>query len=111
MGYVARVRTPCISGATKIFSSTFFSFEKRELIMSFKTFTLVVPASNDDVAKLMQVILCAVGDLQERVGLRFGTSRLLARDEREREEHSNTVSVREALFTLAAALRPGDDEE
>lgn len=79
--------------------------------MSFKTFTLVVPASNDDVAKLMQVILCAVGDLQERVGLRFGTSRLLARDEREREEHSNTVSVREALFTLAAALRPGDDEE
>ena len=68
--------------------------------MSFETFTLECPASNGDVGKLMQSILLTVFKLEERVVLMFGGCRLLAQDEREREEHSNTVSAREALFTL-----------
>ena len=77
--------------------------------MSFKTYTLQVPATNADVAMLMQVILKQVSDLDERVQLLFGTSQLLASDERERQENRETVTVREALIVLTATIIPGDE--
>ena len=69
-------------------------------------YQLDCPATNVEIAVLMQAILLRATDLEERVTLRFGTCVLLARDEREREEHRDTVTTREALITLTAAMIP-----
>jgi hypothetical protein len=66
-----------------------------------KTFTLEVPATNADVGKLMLRVLAETSNLDERVVLKYGTCRLVASDERDREAHPGTVSVKEALETLA----------
>ena len=69
-------------------------------------YQLNCPATNVEIAVLMQAILTRSKDLEERVQLRFGRCVLLARDEREREEHRGTVTTREALMTLTAAMIP-----
>ena len=75
-----------------------------------KTFTLQCPATNVDVGFLQLKVLHDVESLDERIHLEFGTSRLLCRDERERENHGDAVTAREALKTLAMALIPEESE-
>ena len=66
-----------------------------------KTFTLELSATNADIGALMMRILFETANLDERVELLFGNCRLLAKDERERELHPDTVTAEEALDCLA----------
>ena len=76
-----------------------------------RTYTLEVPATHTDIRNLMLLVLDETTNLDERVELRFGTCRLLARDERDRELNPDTVSAKEALETLVSALEAKEDEE
>ena len=69
-----------------------------------KTYTLEENCGNTDIKKLMLLILDETTNLDEGVELCFGTCRLLARAERERELNPDTVSAKEALETLISAL-------
>ena len=68
-----------------------------------KTYTLEVPATSVGIRELMRTIIDET-TMEERVELCFGSCRLMARDERERELNPDTVSVKEALLTLISAL-------
>ena len=69
-----------------------------------KSYTLEVTATHNDIKKLMLRILDETTNLDERVELCFGTCRLVARDERERELNPDTVTAEEALDALVSAL-------
>ena len=69
-----------------------------------KTYTLEENCGNTDIKKLMLLILDETTNLDERVECCFGSSRLLARDVRERELNPDTVSAKEALEVLVMSL-------
>jgi len=71
------------------------------------TYTLDTPATKTDIIGLMKRILEDIGDnydCNKRVELCFGTVRLLAKDEREREQYPNTVTAQVALDTLDMSI-------
>ena len=72
------------------------------------TYVLEIPATPADIGSLLVKILEETESLEDRVKLLYGTCRLLCRDENDREEHPDTVTVREALLTLSASLLPED---
>ena len=93
-----------LTSSISFFQYTFYN-PPLSSMTSTTTYTLDVPATNSDILDLMKSIIEDVGDNRNtRVELRFGTSRLLARDEREREQYPDTVTASEALTTLARSM-------
>ena len=66
------------------------------------TFTLQVPATNHDINELVIDILTTCRP-DERITLKYGTCKLLCRDEAERREFEDMVTVKEACETLFAS--------
>ena len=76
-----------------------------------RTYVLEVPATKEDIGNLLLRLIRESEFLNERVHLEFGTSRLLCRNEREREEHRDRVTVREAMNVLVLAMDVGNGGE
>ena len=76
--------------------------------MSTQEYILDVPATMTTIWKLITELIDnhpAETFKTDRVVLQFGTCQLLCRDEREREEFRNKVTVFEALDVLTEAFR------
>ena len=81
--------------------------------MTTQKYTLDVPATRTTILNLMAEVLDDhpdESDKTDRIVLQFGTCQLLCRDEREREEFSNKVTVVEALEVLTEAYLEGLEE-
>ena len=79
--------------------------------MSTQEYILDVPATMTTIWKLITELIDnhpAETFKTDRVVLQFGTCQLLCRDEREREEFRNKVTVFEALQTLLQAFRESE---
>ena len=82
-----------------------------------KSYTLDVPATNDDLLELIIKMLkeCRInneGDLRNtRIKLAYGNCSLLCRDENERAEHHDKVTVWEAFKTLQASFSFNEEPE
>jgi hypothetical protein len=78
-----------------------------------KSYTLDVPATNDDLLELMIKIMkeCPTDPRDTRIKLAFGNCSLLCRDAAERAEHRDSVTVWEAYKTLQASYQEEPEEE
>ena len=64
------------------------------------TYTLEVPATNQDINQLIVKIVQEATSVDTRVTLQYGTCRLLCSDEAERRQFGSRVTVKEALEVL-----------
>ena len=79
--------------------------------MTVKSYTLNVPATNMDILELtIKIFKENRGNPRDtRVQLAFGTCALLCRDEDERLEHGEKVTVLEAFATLGASYQSKEE--
>jgi hypothetical protein len=80
--------------------------------MTVKSYTLNVPATNEEIFQLYLKIMreCQEDPKDTRIKLAYGTCALLCRNETERTEHRQNVTVLEALNTLRSSFHDEEDK-